>query len=438
MKLNEVLREHFVSESLRTNGGVDWSEEVASPVGARLQDLETVLSVIRKINNSLILSDVLDLVIDHAIRITEADRGFLMLADKEGRLQYIVGHDKNKNVIHPESFEVSQSVLDDVYSTGESLCVEDALNDERFEQRLSIVDLELKTIMCAPLKTHEETIGVVYVDSRYIHSVNKDEILRLFEILAGQAAIAIQNARLYEDLKKAYEELRDANEYIIKSEKLALHGEMAAEVSHELKNLLSVALLQSQRVQYLIQQGDLALSEKISTDVIASIQKINIFSDNLLVRSGVTCHMKPIQFNEFVKNFASFIRLLRKFRGGKIVVFTDEQVPEFMADSDQIQQVLLNLANNAIEAYPEATITFVTQYDCANNVVRLSVQDDGPGLDPRVKEKVFVEKITTKPDGHGFGLPVCRKIVQNHNGDIRAESEPGHGTKFIITLPVAV
>jgi signal transduction histidine kinase len=406
-----------------------------SPFRERARDLETVLSVITKINTSLVLADVLALVIDHAIRITNSERGFLMLENGEGKLQYIIGHDKRGRKIHPENFQVSRSIVDDVFGTGESVCVENALNDERFEQRQSIMNLELETIMCAALKTHDSTLGVIYVDSRYIHSVRRDETLRMFDILAGQAAIAIQNAKLYEDIKKTYDELKEANEHIIASERLALRGEMAAEVSHELKNILGIALLQAQATQRSMKRGDNEASDRQIRDVVSSIQKINNFSENLLVRSG--SQMLPVQLNDLVTNFVAFIHHLPKFRSGKIKVAIDETLPELQADTDQLQQVLLNLANNAIEACPEATITFSTEYDVLNNTARLTVEDNGPGLDPRVKEKAFVEKITTKPNGHGFGLPVCRKILLNHKGDIRVESQEGKGTTFILTLPVS-
>jgi len=435
MKLDELVnRSHSASlqpRSRKSGGGPGGQ----SPFRERAQDLETVLSVITKINTSLVLSDVLALVIDHAIRITNSERGFLMLENGDGKLQYIVGHDKHGKKIHPENFEISRSIVDDVFSTGESVCVENALNDERFEQRQSIMNLELETIMCAALKTHDLTLGVIYVDSRYIHSVRRDETLRMFDILAGQAAIAIQNAKLYEDLKKTYDELKEANEHIITSERLALRGEMAAEVSHELKNILGIAILQAQSTQRSLKRGDPDASDKMIKEVIASIQKINNFSENLLVRSS--SQMSPVQLNEFVTNFVAFIQHLPKFRTGTINIAIDETMPELQADADQLQQVLLNLANNAIEAYPQATITFRTEYDLLNNIARLTVEDNGPGLDPRVKEKAFVEKITTKPNGHGFGLPVCRKILLNHKGDIRVESHEGKGTTFILTLPVS-
>jgi signal transduction histidine kinase len=310
------------------------------------------------------------------------------------------------------------------------------LTDKRFEQRQSIINLELQTIMCAPLQTHESTIGVIYVDSRFIQGVQKDEILRLFEILAGQAALAIRNAKLYENLKSTYEELKEANEHIIKSERMALRGEMAAEVSHELRNLLNIALLQSQELQRRMKRGEIDLSTRLVKDVIDSVRKIGDFSENLLTRSSVTSEMNPLSLNSLVSTFVSFINVLPKFRKGKVVMELDDELPDIGADPDQLQQVLLNLANNAIEARPDATLTFKTEYDFIHNNACLVVSDNGPGLDPRVKEKLFVQNITTKPNGHGFGLPVCRKIIQNHKGEITVESLPNQGTRFILRFPL--
>ena len=122
MRLNELLNQHQIA---KPGSGRAGSGRPAAPHGAKegsLPDLDTVLSVIRKINTSLVLSDVLGLVIDHAIRTTRADRGFIMLADGERRLHYVVGRDKKGTVIPPGKFQVSDSVLQDVFATGESVC----------------------------------------------------------------------------------------------------------------------------------------------------------------------------------------------------------------------------------------------------------------------------------------------------------------------------
>jgi signal transduction histidine kinase len=404
-------------------------------VDRRTANLETVLNVVRKTNTSLVLPDVLELVIDQAIRITNAERGFLMLGGEDNTLEFVMGRDRDGKPIHPENFKVSSTVLEDVFITGESICIENALNDERFERRHSVHNLELQTIMCAPLQTREETIGVIYVDSRHIQAIDKDDTLYLFEILAGEAAIAIQNARLFEDLRKTYEELKQANDQIVKSEKMALRGELAAEVSHELKNLVAVILLQLHSLQKSIGKGEAQRPIDLINEIIQSVHKINAFSQNLLVRSSVVPQMKETDLNKLISDFVNFISVLPKYRHAKVEMNSDETLPKVKLDKEQMQQVLLNLANNAVEAFPTATITFKTEYDVLKNLVRLTVADNGKGLDPRIKDKILVEKVTTKENGHGYGLNICRKIIEKHGGQISVESEPCKGTAFTMRFP---
>ena len=429
MKFNELVKKNLQNgvRAVVQEAGID----------RRIANLETVLSVVRKTNTSLVLPDVLELVIDQAIRITNAERGFLMLGGEKNTLQFVMGRDRDGKPIHPENFRVSSSVLEDVFVTGESICIENALNDERFERRHSVQNLELQTIMCAPLQTREATIGVIYVDSRHIQAIDKEDTLYLFEILAGEAAIAIQNARLYEDLRKTYEELKQANDQIIKSEKVALRGELAAEVSHELKNLVAVILLQLHGLQKSITKGEAQRPTDLVNEIIQSVHKINAFSQNLLVRSSVVPQMKEADLNKLVSDFVAFIRVLPKYHHGRVQMESDETLPKVKMDREQIQQVLLNLANNAVESYPSATVTFKTEYDVLKNLVRLSVADNGKGLDPRIKDKILVEKITTKENGHGYGLSICRKIIESHGGRIAVESEPCKGTTFTMTFPPA-
>lgn len=436
MKLNELFRQEEMAagkDSLQSQ-----TKETELLTGDRIQHLEAVLSVVRKINTSLVLSDVLSLVVGQAIRITQSDRGFLMLADKDKHLQYMIGQDKDGVLIPSESFKVSSSVLDDVFVTGESLCIEDALNDERFETRASVINLELKTILCAPLRTAEETIGVIYVDSRHIHAVRKEEIMQLFEILAGQVAIAIQNARLYENLRKAYNELQEANEHIVRSEKMVLRGEIAGEVTHELNNILTIALIQCSMLQRSIRKGDPEKAENDLKVVTQQLRRMTNFAENLLIGTSHSSKMGLVHFNTIIRNFVAFIGVLPKYKGATINVELDEDMGEVNVDVDQFQQVLLNISNNAMDACAQSVLTFKTEYHFVENIAKLIIADNGPGIDPKVKDKLFQERITTKPDGHGFGLPLCRKIIQNHKGEILVESEPGKGTQFIIVLPLPV
>ena len=427
MNIDDLLQEESAGQSLAT-------EEKAS--ASRTRDLEMILNVVRKVNTSLVLSDVLELVLDEAIRITKAERGFLMLADMDRKLEFVTGRTSTGESIRAENFQVSSTVLDDVFTTGESLLVEDALNDGRFELRQSVLELELKTIICSPLRTPEETIGVIYVDSKRIQAVEKADILYLFEILAGQAATAIKNARLYQDLKSTYDDLKHANEQIIKSERMAMKGEIAGEVSHELRNIVAVVLLQLEQLSRKLDRISPEELKKTVEKTIAGARRIERFSHSLMTGRRSAGALHSTDPNLMCREFLDFIRVLPKFKNNGLSLVLGEDLPMIQMDLDQIQQVLLNLVNNAVEAFAQATIILQTEHDLIENVVRISVQDNGPGIDEEVRNKLFHENITTKVDGHGYGLPVCRQIVELHGGTIRLETRKNGGAKFIMTFPV--
>ena len=408
----------------------------ALPARGRAHDLEMILDIIRRINSSLVLSELLERVVDQAIRIANADRGFLMLAGTGNTLRFVMGRDAEGKAIPEEHFRVSSSVLDDVFTTGESMCVEHALGDDRFEARQSIMALELETILCSPLRTESEIIGVIYVDSKHIQAVNQAEILSVFEILAGHAAIAIRNATLYDGLKHAYGELANANDHILRLERMASKGEIAAEVSHELKNIIAVVMLSLESLQRRFEKLNPAEMKSLIETARQATKKIINFSESLLTRTRANGKLMPVNMSIVVKEFVEFVKVLPKFKHNTMNLHLDSAVPSVDLDIDQIQQVLLNLMNNAVEAFPDATLDLVTTHDAAGGRVELSVKDNGPGIDESIKEKLFHERVTTKPDGHGFGLPICRQIVEHHGGSIRIESAPGEGTAFVMTFPM--
>jgi signal transduction histidine kinase len=401
----------------------------------RVQDLERILNVVKMINNSLVLDEVLRLVVDNSIDVAKAERGFLLLADNEGKLECKLARNSKRESLPLEEALISHTVVDDVHQTGESVFIENAQTDDHFDDRQSIKSLFLQTILCSPLNIKNEKVGVIYVDSRSIQAVKKDEIIDLFEILAGQAAIAIKNAQLYEKLHCAYKELEDANEQVLKFERMASRGEMAAEVSHELKNSLTIVSLQLHSLKSFSHRCSDEEREKKLNGAIEALKKTILFASGLIETSAFKTNKYRGDLNEAIRDFLKFIRILPRFRRSVLVTMLDESVPQFLFDKQQLQQVLLNLVTNAVEAYSEATIEIRTTYIPEKNEVRMSVIDNGPGIIDEVRKKIFTQKITTKVYGHGYGLPICRKIVENHNGVIEVESVVGQGTSFHLTFP---
>lgn len=428
MKFDELVRTRF------SDGASLESDESAS---RKSRDLEAILAIVRKINSTLVLSDVLTLVIDEAIRLVNAERGALMLVGKNGELEFAVARNNNGENIAAENFQFSSSVREDAFRTGESLCIESALNDTRFEHRQSIMNLALQTIICSPLQTQEEKLGVLYVDSKLIQAIRKADILYGFEILAGHAAIAIKNARLYADIKQTIDDLNEANRHIIHYERMAMKGEIAAEVSHELKNLVSVVLLSLQRLQAKI--GSIS-AEEINTIIemtIAGVKKIENFSKSLLTHTRIAARPLMSNLNKIIGDFVETMKFLPRFKAATIRLSLEHALPSARLDIDQIQQVLLNLMNNIVEARVDATIDMRTEFDAERREIQFVVRDNGAGIDEQILPKIFVERVTTKREGHGFGLTVCRHIIEGHGGKISVESVRGEGATFTITLPVA-
>jgi signal transduction histidine kinase len=141
--------------------------------------------------------------------------------------------------------------------------------------------------------------------------------------------------------------------------------------------------------------------------------------------------------NKLVADFVEFVKFLPKFRSNDVKASLAENLPPVLLDVDQIQQVLLNLVNNSVEAYSSAEIELRTEYDAASNVVRLVVRDNGPGIEESIMSRLFNEKVTTKVEGHGYGLPICKQILEAHGGSITIESSKGNGAAFIMTFPLS-
>jgi two-component system sporulation sensor kinase A len=196
-------------------------------------------------------------------------------------------------------------------------------------------------------------------------------------------------------------------------------------------------LLSLQRLQSKI--GSIS-SEEISRVIemtIAGVKKIEGFSKNLLSRARIASRLAPTDLNKVIADFVDFMKILARFKLNTMVIILDEKVPTMNLDIDQMQQVLLNLMNNIVEARKDAKIEMRTQYNTGLNEVRLTVRDNGPGIEESILPKLFVERVTNKPEGHGYGLSVCRQIIENHGGSIRVESKKDEGATFTVTLPVA-
>jgi two-component system, NtrC family, sensor kinase len=177
---------------------IDGGHGAAHALGS--EDLQALYEVARAVNSSLILDEILSIVMKKSIELLKAERGFLMLLDSDGKLQFKTAHNIKKQELDQSDLKVSTTIAEGVVKTGRSTVTSDAMNDDRFCCKQSVLQMNIRSAMCVPLKIKNQMIGVVYLDNSSKTNIFLKSDLYLFELFADQAALAIQNAQLYTEL----------------------------------------------------------------------------------------------------------------------------------------------------------------------------------------------------------------------------------------------
>jgi signal transduction histidine kinase len=404
----------------------------------RLKSLEAILNIVNTINRSLILEDVLELVLQNAIRLTNSERGFIVLQNANGELEYKLGLNEQNENLPKNLFEVSNTVVEDVFRNGQSIFLEGAQSDTAFDTTKSILKLDLQTILCSPLITNGKKIGVIYVDSKRLHKIKVREITGTFEILAGQAATAIRNAQLYDNQINAYNALQEANAQLIQAERRVLKSGIDAEIGQALQGLVHLALLETESQLRTIEKSQsefdttnqlddllfdrLKLKSKVAADSIRNIQK---YAQVLLETSVTDLNKENNDLNRTIQSVIKYLSPLKKFNA---VTFKTELniLPLCDFDPEQIQHLLVHLFTNSVNASKNATITIRSYKKENKNIV--DVQDDGPGFEEKYKKNQT--SIFNLSNG-GYGLFLCKNIIDKHKGEIKIlDSDKGALIQF--------
>jgi PAS domain S-box-containing protein len=286
-----------------------------------------------------------------------------------------------------------------------------------------------------PLWSKDKIIGGLGVGSRTAREMSTADISLLIAV-GSQVASAVERSLLYEETRQAYDHLRRTQEQLLHSEKLAAVGQLISGVAHELNNPLTAILGYSQLLTSSGQVGPLAIgyTEKIYKQA----QRTHRIVQNLL--SFARQH-KPERMPVRVNTILEDTLALRDYdlRMGKIRVHLDlaQDLPEISADAHQLQQVFLNLINNALDAILEngEDGDLWVRTDAEEHVVFIEFTDSGPGV--KDASRVFDPFYTTKPvgKGTGLGLSICYGIITEHGGTILVKNQPTGGATFRVELP---
>lgn len=236
------------------------------------------------------------------------------------------------------------------------------------------------------------------------------------------------------------------NEELVQSSKMAALGKLAAGVAHEVNNPLAVIREQAGWIRDLLEEEDIQSSPNFQElrDAVIKIEQHVERAGSVVHRMlGFARRMEPVRFDVSIKDLLRetvvFLENEMHFRNIQLKWDIEEDLPLVETDPSQLQQVILNIVDNAIDAIGKnGTITLGAAYDAQSGCVCMRIRDDGPGMDKDVQARVFDPFFTTKQvgEGTGLGLSISYSIVTRLGGTIRFVSQPGEGTEFIICLPV--
>ena len=290
-----------------------------------------------------------------------------------------------------------------------------------------------RNILLGWVRKKGELIGVIRLANKREGEFD-EETSRLLGIISNNVSVAIENARLYQDLRLQMRVLTETQEQLVQAAKLAAIGELASNVAHEINNPLTSILgyteliKEESNVEHIM--GDLEIITNESLRAREIVQQLLEFARKK------TPVMKELDVNSVLKEVVSLMNVQLK---DKKIKMREEYsaLPLIMGDQSQLKQVFLNIINNAVDALPEGRgeITVSTHHNDRYAVIE--IKDTGHGIAGDVLPRIFEPFFTTKTErGTGLGLPISYKIIQSHDGKIEVRTKKGEGTAFSISLPL--
>jgi len=406
----------------------------------RRESLEAAAAMV---SGSLDLGEVLDRILTEIRTVIPYDSASVLLVRERG-LEVAAGRGLPPGAAVGQVFQPTD-LEREIQRTGRPLILEDAARDPRFAA-WGGTDY-VRGWMGIPLIVPHGLIGHLTLDSRQ-PGAYKPADGELALSFANQAAIAVENARLHQSLKDQLAALRESQARLLQSEKLAAIGELVAGVAHELNNPLTAII----GIAQVIQSGD--VSERVRQDLDRLVQEAHrtgkIVRNLLDFARQHPPERKAVQLNDLVRKALRIFSYHVASHGITLATRLDPAMPETLADPYQLQQVVVNLVNNAIEAMVgvqgQITVSTESVPDAAPGVdarqLRIVVEDQGPGVPEKVRAHIFEPFFSTKgaARGTGLGLSVCHGIVSAHGGQIRIESAQGgvehsSGARFVVEIP---
>lgn len=320
---------------------------------------------------------------------------------------------------------ISRTIVERCVRERVGIISSDASSDKRFSQSESLTQMQVRSAMCVPLVVRERILGLCYLDSSSAAAVFSNADLAFVTNLASQLALALDNLRMTRERLQA--------------EQLVIIGQTMSEISHSIKNILSVTASSVELMERSLKTGD---PERIGRSwglVRQGMDRINSLVADMLNYSRYQ-ERQPVEVdvNDIVRQVAESLAPQMREAGMRLEVSLGEGIKSVWLEGDGLSDAVMNLAVNARDALTSTVDPCIRiETDTVGHSVRIRVSDNGEGIPPELLERIFLPFFTTKGSrGNGMGLAMVRKFVHEMGGEIECESVVGSGTTFTMRFPM--
>jgi K+-sensing histidine kinase KdpD len=383
----------------------------------RLNELDLMYTLERELSSTAGLDDLLQRILDLLAKSLAAEHSIMLLYDREsGAFNKRYGANLDNTKFRNAEFIPEKGVIGDVLKTGNTYVTNTAQEDAIVDREMAgYLGIELKHILCTPLKTDAGTLGVIALINNQSGSLYfSGNDCKIVQSVAGQIARGIENHRFKEEKMKA--------------DRLATIGNMMSTIVHDLRTPMNNIY----GFVDLMLEEDEAQTRQEYADIINDQIKIltNMTTDVLDFAKGKTTILpRKYPVDKLVNDFARFFESDIKRKGFEFEsqVNTSSMI---YVDPEKINRVFMNIMKNALEAMGDKG-KFSLIADEADGEVIFRLRDNGPGIPEEIRDRLFDSFVTSgKEGGTGLGLAIVKKVIEEHKGRIEVESETGKGTAF--------
>ena len=398
---------------------------------------ETLLRSSREMVSIVDLEPLCDSLVRTVARALGTEKASLYLVDEaKGSFNLKASMGPDKNPAKDIALVRDDLLLHALKRSQEGLVKEelemarDVVGAEQTAERMDQLGAEISL----PIISKQKLIGILNLGRKEDEEIYSNEELELLSTLANQAAIAIENARLYENLKQSQNTLRRAD-------RLSSLGLLTAGLAHEIRNPLVAIRTFTQLLPE--RYDDAEFREGFQGLALKEVDRIcGLINDLLSFARPSRPNVAEEDMNDVVDGIARILETEAKEKGVQITRDFGSDLPKVFIDREQLKQVFMNLILNAIQAMRDGGSIVISTRDNSNSepghsgrFVQVEIRDTGMGIPEENLEHIFDPFFTSKDEGSGLGLSISHQIVQEHGGYIVVQSKVGEGTSFLINLP---